>query len=700
MCGIAGEYVFHGGQRVASQQVGRILSLLAHRGPDEAGYYVDDDQRVMLLNTRLAIVDLANGHQPLGNEDGSCWLTFNGEIYGYREIAQELRQRGHCLATASDSEVILHLYEDHGEAFVDHLRGEFALALFDQRRQALYLVRDRFGIKPLYYTVQNGSVIFGSEIKALLGHPAVQARLDDETVQSMLATIIPPGATLFAGIRQVEPGCFLKISRGQVRQSKYWRLPLADERWQGNGRHFDERQAIEEFRRLLAEAVRLRLQGDVEAGAYLSGGIDSAAVTALMARLAGRKVKAFTIGFDNPAYDESHPAAAVAAHTGLQQHQLQIGPDGLAEVFAESLWHTELPVMNAHGTAKFLLSQLAQRQVKVVLTGEGADELLLGYPQFRHQQLLEQQSSDGAAREELKAFLANEGIQFGVTTARHYEQVERIQRLFGTYPYPMLRALRFGWARQLAVAPDFRRRTRGRDPIVDLAQRLDLTELAGLPPLAATQYVLFKTDLANYILNVLGDRAEMAHSVEGRLPFLDHKLVEYVCQLPLAFKARDGCRKQMLREAVADLLPEGLRQRTKKQFMAPSPEVLGFQGGFDGAARGAGARALVEHFLSPQNIQTVGVFRPLALTAVRKLLAVLPRGSYLYGICEGILVFALSLHIIHEMFCQDFAASAERYASRRCPAEIFRAGGAAARGRGQHVGAPLRAVPVAPRRPA
>jgi asparagine synthase (glutamine-hydrolysing) len=654
MCGIAGEFVFEGDGVVAADRVVPMLRVLAHRGPDEWGYWVDDHDQAMLLHARLSIVDLSGGQQPMSNEDGTVWTIVNGELYGHEEIADDLRARGHRFATRSDSEIVVHLYEEYGEDFVQHLRGEFAVALYDRRQHALCLARDRFGIKPLYYTVTGGHILFASEIKALLCHPLVTAQLDDQTVYSLIATIAPPGDTLFRGIRQLEPGCMLTIADGRVARHAYWHLQLGGRPADGNGHDLSEQEAVAGFRERLFEATRLRLHGDVETGAYLSGGIDSAAVAAIAARFAPGRMKAFTIGFGNPAYDETPWAAALARHAGLEHYILPIGPQGLVDSFQESLWHTELPVMNAHGAAKFLLSQLAGKYVKVVLTGEGADEMLMGYAQFHHHQLLDRLAAnprDRVAREALKRFLGREGIQFGVTTARHYEQYDRVMNLFGAYPYPLLRMLHSANARRLVLAPDFVARTKGYDPALALAERLDRHELKGLHPLAATQYVLFKTDLAGYILNILGDRAEMAHSVEGRVPFLDHHVVEYVGSLPPDLLAQNECCKHLLREAVRDLLPDEVLNRRKKQFMSPSPEVLGLHR----------HNPMFDHYLSAEVTRRVGVFRPAVLLAVRRMMQLSPRGSYVYGLCEGVILYALSLHMIHDMFCESFRSYAERY---------------------------------------
>jgi asparagine synthase (glutamine-hydrolysing) len=655
MCGIAGEYLLGPSGVVDPENIGPMLSVLGHRGPDDWGYYVDERRRAMLLHRRLSIVDVAGGHQPLSNEDGSIWTVFNGEIYDFERQARRLERSGHRLATRSDTEVIVHLYEEYGDDFVQHLRGEFALALYDGKRDELYLVRDRFGIKPLYYALTRNSVVFASEMKSLFRHPQLTAEFDPASVSHLLAGVTIPGTTLFRRVKQVEPGCLLRCSGGRVAAVRYWDLPFRQDADPGGPvGPTDEGDAVVEFRRLFNESVRLRLQGDVEAGVYLSGGIDSAAVARTMAGMSDRPVKAFTIGFDHPGYDETADARAIAAAGGMDHHVLRIRRGALGMHFAQSLWHSEIPVANGHGTAKYLLSRLTRSHVKVVLTGEGSDELLAGYNQFKHQQLLEAvraEPGSRAARRAIRDFLAREGILTGITRATEYPEYERIVRTFGAYPYTIMRSLLYRRSVNPLLSRDFRRSVAGVDTIDELGAHIDRAALSGLSPTSASQYVLFKTDLPNYNLNYLGDRQEMAHSVEGRLPFLDHKLVEFVCRLPASLKLRGGCEKYLLRRSMSDLVPGALGGK-KKVFLAPSGESLGL----------GKSNPHLESYFDPKFVREVGIFDPTMLNLVRHASKFLPKGGFHRSLCEGIVTFALSLHILHGLFCQDFAANADRYA--------------------------------------
>ncbi|MFQ5549559.1 MAG: asparagine synthase (glutamine-hydrolyzing) [Woeseia sp.] len=653
MCGIAGEFLLEGRGAI---EIGRIVPMIAaleHRGPDEWGYYVDPSRRGALLHTRLSIVDLAGGRQPLCNEDGSVWVICNGEIYGFADLARDLAKRGHRFRTRTDTEVIVHLYEEYGDDFVRYLRGEFAFALYDRRKLALYLGRDRFGIKPLYYMQTDNSVIFASEAKAILRHPDTDVRPDRRTFYRFLSGVLTPTDTIFHGIKQVEAGCYLKVANGIIRRIRYWDLnfPRSGE---PDLAGCAEQELIEEFHRLFVEAVRLRLHGDVEVGTYLSGGIDSAAVTVTAAQLSGHPVKAFSIGFKNADYDETRGAAALAREHGLDHQIVPVGPGDLAPHFARSLWHSEMPVFNAHGTAKMLLSELASKQVKVVLSGEGSDEILAGYAIYRHMLLLEavrNDPKDREARAALNRFLRTDGILDGVIRSRLLPDYDTVVKMFGAYPYS---ALRSRIARKyLAPVLDggFREEMHGDDALADVAAAFDGPGLSGLTPLTASQYTTIRTDLPNYNLNYLGDRQEMVNSIEGRLPFLDHVLADFCCRLPVSMVIDGEHTKVILRRAMAASLPESAAT-PKKAFLAPSQECL---------ALGVGNPIVDAHF-EPDRVRKIGMFNPRVLSLLRRDARIMPHGSHWRGVWENLLTTALSIHMLHDLFFNGFHDNARHYA--------------------------------------
>ena len=479
MCGIAGEFAFEREQVTAS--VSRMIAALRHRAPDSSGHYISPAKNVLLVNTRLAIVDVGGGTQPLTNEDGSVWITFNGEIYGFAALARQLERRGHRLRTRCDTEVIVHLYEEHGEAFVEHLRGEFAFALYDQRQHTLWLGRDRFGVKPLYYALSPRSLLFGSEIKAIFSSPVIKRALNPSFIYSYLHGLLPPDETAFVGVLQVEPGCLLRVTAAGVEPRRYWQ-PRFAETPDAAAATVADRESVEEFRRLFSEAVDLRLQGDQESGVYLSSGLDSTAVATQAARLSGRPVKAFTVAFNDPDYDESARAAATAQRHTLDHHVVTIPAAGLAPHFVRSLWHCEMPVVNGHGAAKLLLSGLASQHVKSVLTGEGADELLAGYDLFLHQALLERvrhEPRNRALRAQMRQFLGSVDLLSGTVRATDYAEYDRVVELFGTYPYPALRALKMRRSTHAVLSRECLRGIGDFDPLEHLATTWSSRRLAG-----------------------------------------------------------------------------------------------------------------------------------------------------------------------------------------------------------------------------
>ncbi len=377
MCGIFAAMTRHG---LASDRCDHALKLLEHRGPDGTGTWTSRDGQWTLGHTRLSIIGLRNGSQPMTSPDGAIHVVVNGEFYGYRELRERLRSSGYHFTTESDSEIALHLYQERGMQAATQLRGEFAVVIADERQRAMYAIRDRFGVKPLYYAVVNGEVFFASEIKALLalGVPAVW---DLEGATGGMGR--SHEKTEFAGVSTVPPGCYAIARDGDVRIYPYWdwEIPTAEEMRKDTR---SEAEVVEEFRETLRDAVRQRLVADVEVASYLSGGIDSCAVLGLAQQEMDRPIRAFTLTFENPLYDEASIAEAQAKHVGATYHPIPITGREIADAFKDAVWHAETQMFNGHGVAKYLLSRAVRSAgIKVVFTGEGADEMLGGYPYFR-----------------------------------------------------------------------------------------------------------------------------------------------------------------------------------------------------------------------------------------------------------------------------------------------------------------------------
>lgn len=531
MCGIVAVVADEGGLERAPVEA--ALRALRHRGPDGSGVWISPGGHCALGHARLSIIDLETGQQPIESEDGRLQIVVNGELYGYEDVREELLGRGHRLRSAGDSEIALHLYEESGAACLDRLRGEFALVIWDERERRLFAARDRFGVKPLFYARSGGALYLASEVKALIA-AGVPAAWDHESVHHLLTLGVPlPGRSLFAGVRQVPPGHYLEARGSSHRLVKWWDLDYPAAGGAGWSEQ-DDRQAVERLRAALDESVRLRLRADVPVGCYLSGGVDSSAVLGLAARHAG-VLKAFTVAFDQDGYDESPLAEESARRAGADWCPVRVSQADLADRFAESVWHTETACKNAHGVAKFILSGHVQRSgFKVVLTGEGADEILAGYH-------------------------ASTPTPDGTPAAGDPAQ-----------PPGWVRGnLANGRTHRGLLREEFAAAHEGEDVYARLLAELDAAgQLAGRSRIDQELYIWTKTVLPNYILTVGGDRTEMAHSVEGRLPFLDHEVFAAVRDLPAAVKLRKPV-KSLLREAARPLLSDAVYHGRKQPFQAP-----------------------------------------------------------------------------------------------------------------------------------
>jgi asparagine synthase (glutamine-hydrolysing) len=509
----------------------RATRRLAHRGPDGQRTWLADDRRVGLGHARLSIIDLATGDQPIAGEDEALRIVVNGEFYDFERTQGELQARGHRLRTRSDSEIALHLYEDSGTACLRHLRGEFAFVLWDGPNDTLFAARDPFGIKPLYYTTHRGTLYLASEVKALLaaGVPARWDRAAFFQANHFLGT--PHDRTLFEGIHPVPPGHYLLASGGQVRLIRYWDFdyPAAVDARQAR----PDAEYAERFRRALDDAVRIRLRADVPVGCYLSGGLDSCAVLGLAARHRAEPIRAFTLTFDRAGYDEGDIAREMAAHAGADFQPIPIRQSDLADRFADAACQAETLCFNAHGVAKYLLSQAVRDAgYKVVLTWEGSDEILAGYPHFRRDLLLQgaQRQDAGAVRQLLEQLQANNAVSRGTLLPDgEPPPLAGVRRALGFVPTWLEAQATVATRLRASFAPDFAAEFAGRDPYRGLLNGHDVAgQLAGREPVNQSLYLWSKVALPNYILAVLGDRMEMAHSVEGRVPFLDHYCRLYV----------------------------------------------------------------------------------------------------------------------------------------------------------------------------
>jgi len=569
MCGIVAFYSRR--DPISEAALERATGSLYHRGPDGQQHWISADRRVGLGHARLSIIDLTTGDQPIASEDGQTRIVVNGEFYGYEAIQRELEARGHRLRTRSDSEIALHLYEDFGAQCLHRLRGEFAIVLWDERRRTIFAARDRFGIKPLFYAWHADTLYFASEVKALFA-AGVPARWDDESVYNSVAFGGHQVRTLFDGVFQVPPGHYLMATGKHVQVTSYWDFDYPPAGMTVPGRSDADYAA--EFRHELEEAVRIRLRADVPVGVYLSGGLDSCAVLGLAARHHPDPIRAFTLTFEQAAYDEGPIAREMAALAGAEFNAIPIRQQDLADNFADAILQAETLCVNAHGVAKYLLSRAVRDAgYKVVITGEGSDEVLGGYPHFRRDMLLyNREGQDPAAIAELLEWLDSQNsVSRGLLLPDgEIGPVDRVRRVLGYVP---------SWidtfaSRAVKMRPLLSRElldrygpTEGTYPILD---DIDVRrQLSGRDPLHQSLYLWSKTALAGYILTMLGDRMEMAHSIEGRVPFLDHHLVELIRSQPVNQKIRGMTEKFVLREAVRDVITDTVYRRQKHPFLSP-----------------------------------------------------------------------------------------------------------------------------------
>ncbi len=577
MCGIGGVFRASGAEGVDPQLLVNMAAIQAHRGPDGFGIESIEGVGVGFCHARLSIIDLneSRGRQPFLSEDRQVLMAHNGEFYDFQRIRADLTAQGMRFSSKSDSEILLRLYQQQGlEQTLPLLRGEFAFALFDRQQDCLYLVRDRFGVKPQYWAMTPDGLVFGSELKVLFAHPAVERRFTSAGLFHQLMQTMVPGTTAFAGVHQVKPGHVLKVQRRnsglEVSEWAYWDVNFP--RQADRDRNLDEAHHIASVRSALLEAVELRMVADVPVGCYLSGGIDSCSILGLASAVSQSPVKAFTIGFDDARYDESPIAEEMAQATGAQQDVMRLSGRELYGHMEQTLWHTERTIYNTLAVAKYLMSRHVNSvDYKVVMTGEGSDELFGGYPAFRRDMFLhglDDLADAERARWESVLQDSNALVQGAMLAA---DQVDdpALAAVVGFTPSCLQPWLACAPLVPDLLADDHRQALDGYSPGQAIADQLDPEQLEGRHALDKAQYVWIKTMLEGQILTWGGDRVDMAHSMEARPAFLDHHLAEAAVQVPPELRIKGKTEKYVLREAMAGLLPEVLYKREKFAFMAP-----------------------------------------------------------------------------------------------------------------------------------
>jgi asparagine synthase (glutamine-hydrolysing) len=629
MCGIAGIATQHAGS-IAGEKLARMAAAIQHRGPDGYGFYTG--MYVGFAHVRLSIVDVAGGAQPLTNEDGQIVITYNGEVYNHVELRRQLESCGHVFRTRCDTEVLVHAYEEWGADMLPRLNGQFAFAISDSRDQSVFMARDRFGVRPLFFTVQRGSLYFASELKALLASGDIKAVVDPQAIDEVFTfwATRPPRSGL-SGIQALEPGTYGIWRDGRLRIHRYYELDFPE-------RDVEPRDAIEQLDELMRMGVDLRMRADVPVGAYLSGGLDSSITATLAAAASPHTLRSFSITFDDPRLDESAYQRDAASAIGSMHSITSIGGNAIAECFPDVIWHAETPLVRTAPAPMFHLARLTKKAgIKVVLTGEGADELFLGYDLFKEVAVrrfcLRRPDSTMRPRlfDRLYPYLLDQGSGGEFWRRFFLEAGTPSDPLFSHLPRFQVTS----WIKQFYSA-DFSAGLSGIDVVEELRQSLP-TRFFRWSPLNQAAFLEMTLLLSPYLLSSQGDRMAMAHGVEGRFPFLDHRLFEFAGALPTGSRLRGLKEKEILRRWARRILPAKASARPKQPYRAPDvPSFFGPK-----------APEYIADALSGTSIQATGVFSPTAVAGlVRRC-----RSGLATGFRENqALVAVLSTQLWHDQF--------------------------------------------------
>jgi asparagine synthase (glutamine-hydrolysing) len=642
MCGIAGIFNLENSDPVEERDIRRMLGTIRHRGPDEFGIYLDGP--VGLGNARLSIIDLSGGQQPISNEDGTMWIVFNGEIFNYVELRPQLEARGHRFSTSSDTEVLLHAYEEWGTECLDRLNGQFAFAVWNTRDRSLFLARDRVGVRPLFYCLQKGRFVFGSEIKAILASGTIAAEVDPAVLEQVFTFWCPISpATIFKGIKELPPGSCMEVRAGACSARSYWELAFPEANGNAEPVHTDERtQAFEEqLGTLLVDAARIRLRADVPVGAYLSGGLDSSVIASIIRNFTSNRLDTFSIAFDDTSFDESAWQRKMAKFLGTEHKVVNATHADIGKVFPDVIWHAEVPLMRTAPAPMFMLSKLVRDSgYKVVLTGEGADEFLAGYDIFKEAKVRRFWAGQpGSTRRPLLlGKLYPDITTLGKThtallTAFFQEGLTDVDWPF----YSHSLRWRNGRRNTRFFSNEIKSSLNGAG--YQVVEQMLPAAFGAWAPLCRAQYLEIKIFLSQYLLSSQGDRMGMAHSIEGRFPFLDHRVVAFCNQLPPRLKLRALTEKYLLKKLGKRWLPPEIWQRPKRPYRAPIHRSF-----FN-----AESSAYVEELLSVEKIKANGYFKP---QAVGQLVQKVQQRQALGETDDMALAGIISTQLLHHLFVQ------------------------------------------------
>jgi len=638
MCGIAGIVNLGHLQPITPDALMRMVSVQQHRGPDETGAYIDD--HIGLAHARLSIIDLKDGTQPIHNEDKSLWIIYNGEVFNYPELRQELIQHGHKFYTTSDTEVILHLYEEKGIDCLNELNGQYAFAIWNSKNKTLFLARDRVGILPLFYTIQNQRLYFASEIKAIFSNEEIHRALDLESLDQIFTfwTTLP-GKTVFSNIKELPPAHYMLISPNGITTKKYWDMNFLNSKEINNRKSND---FVSEISETLMDAVRIRLRADVPVGTYLSGGLDSSALTETVKKNFNNELRSFGIRFENKNYDEGSFQSEMVDYLGVNHSEIMISNDDIGTNLEDVLWHTEKPLLRTGPIPLYLLSKLVnQSGYKVVLTGEGADEIFGGYDIFKEAKIRNFWAKDPDSK--LRPLLL----------ARLYPYIFKDNRLNKTLiaffksgienPDDPFFSHNIRWKNTGKIKNFFSEKVkdsnRNYDSYSELMKLLP-AEYFNWDTVTKAQFLESMIFLSNYLLSSQGDRVAMAHSLELRVPYLDHRVIELLGYVNSEIKINGLNEKYILKQVFKDRLPASILNRWKNPYRAPIHKAILNS-----------TMSLVKEYCSEESLKKSGLFET---TKVVKLINKLDKSDVASEFDEMALVGIISTQIIYKIFIEDF----------------------------------------------
>ncbi len=636
MCGIAGFYQHKDNTDNKINTLRNMLTRIKHRGPDESGIYLS--HKAGLGSVRLSIIDLSTGTMPLSNFDESLWIVFNGEIFNYIELKEELINKNHTFRTNSDTEVVVHLYEEYGPEFLKKLNGQFAIAIWDKNKQELFLARDRVGIRPLFYTQVGKSFVFASEIKSLIEFPGVNFKISPKAISQYFTfwTSLSPN-TVFEGIFEVTPGHYLKINSNSIKDKIYWELPVykPKEYYKIN---IDE--ATKKFTTIFNDAIKIRLRADVQIGAYLSGGLDSCITTSSIKEVSSNNLKTFSIGFADKEFDESSYQKMAVDYFKTEHESIECGFEDIANEFTNVIWHTETPILRTSPAPMSLLAKAVKdNNLKVVITGEGADELCGGYNIFKESKIRLFWSKQ--PKSNLRPLLLKKLYPY--IPMMKTANITALKLFFGykleeTNSPIYSHLLRWNNTSRIAryLSEDYKKRLDNYKPIQELEKVLE-KKLEGISLLSRAQWIEIHLFMSGYLLSSQGDRMTMANSVEGRYPFLDHRIIDFCMKLHPDIKINGLNEKFLLKKMMNGKLPKQILNRPKQAYRAP----------IRSAFISESIPENLKKLLSENQIKSFGIFNP---DYVNQLLEKMKTKKIVSEIDSMALTGILSTQILHDLF--------------------------------------------------